>query len=215
MKKPITIVLIVVAVLAVGGIAYWLGTRTNKNINQSQTNLAQENKNTAAITNTPIPSATYETYTSHGPLYTFDTVKEWTSIAAAEIQKSVTEEQRHGYNIVYFSSNPDTVTLAVSEKKSAELTTIQQIIADDKSEAAKNPNITITDERIGQSDARIEMKVQSGTSEFIVYSRYLIISTVNGETSWALMEISVPGSRVNQYKGIISHLQDSLKLTNS
>lgn len=215
MKKTIIIVLIIIAVLAIGGIAYWLGTHTSTNTNQSQTNQTQENKNVAAVTNTPAPNATYETYTSHGPLYTFDTIKEWTSIAAAEIQKSIPEEQRHGYNIVYFSSNTDTVTLAVSEKKSAELSTLQGIIADDRSITAKNPNITVTDERISQSDARIEMKIVSGTNEFIVYSRYLIISTANGETSWALMEISVPGSHASQYQQIISHLLDSFKLTSA
>lgn len=215
MKKTITIVLIIIAVLAIGRIAYWLGTRTSTNTNQSQTNQTQENKNAAVVTNTPAPNVTYETYTSHGPLYTFDTAKEWTSIAPAEIQKSVTEEQRHGYNIVYFSSNPDTITLAVSEKKSVELSTLQDIIADDRSVTAKNPNITVTDERIGQSDARLEMKVQAGTNEFIVYSRYLIISTANGEISWALMEMSVPASRASQYQEVISHLFDSLKLTNS
>lgn len=162
--------------------------------------------------NLSMPTVTYETNTTQSPLYSFDTVKEWTSIAPAEVQKSITQEQRHGYEIVYFASNTDAVTFSVSEKKSSELKNISAIVADDKSVAQTNQSITWIDQRLGATDARTELKTVSGTTEYTVYTRYLIVSASTNETRWALMEVAVPASRTSQYQGVVADLLDSLKL---
>jgi hypothetical protein len=212
MKKPLIIIAVIIAVGAVAGLAIWLSNRSS----EDKTGSTKTNTNTTtANLNLPTPSVTYETYTNQGPFYTFDTVKEWTSVVPAEIQKSITEEQRHGYAIIYYSSNPDAVALAVSEKKSSELSSMPAITTDDESVAKTNPNITIVDERIGQTDARTEMKIVAGDSQYTVYSRYLIISSANTETRWALMEVTTPTSRTSQYGAVVSHLLDSLKLVSS
>ncbi|MFA5134412.1 MAG: hypothetical protein WC505_01335 [Patescibacteria group bacterium] len=220
MKKTVAIIVVVIMMLAVAGGAYWFGTRSetddkNTNVAVTNANHANLNTNTAALTNASAPNVTYETYSNHGTLYTFDVVSEWTSIAPAEVQKSITEEQRHGYEIVYFSSNPDSVVLAVSEKASATLATMPAITADDKSVAQANPNVTIVDERVNQADAQTEMTVRSGDSTYTVYSRYLIISAAGSETRWALMEVTVPSSRAAQYGAAAAHLLDSLQIAGS
>ncbi|MDD5566756.1 MAG: hypothetical protein PHH01_01030, partial [Patescibacteria group bacterium] len=171
------------------------------------------NTNTAANTNLPVPNVTYVPYANQELLFTFDTVDEWTSIAPEEIQKSVTAEQRHGYEIQYFSSNTDAVTFSVSEKKSAELTNIAAIVADDRSVSKDSQSITWVDERLGQSDARTELRQIAGATEYTIYSRYLIVSSAAGETRWALAEIGVPSAKKNQYSGVVAHLLDALQLS--
>ncbi|RJO58898.1 hypothetical protein C4546_04845 [Candidatus Parcubacteria bacterium] len=210
MKKNLIIIICVIAALAIGGVAYWLGTRSgaeNKNINQ-----ASGNANAAALANSPTPNLTYETYANHDPLYTFVVVKEWTSIAPAEVQKSLTEEQRNGYEIKYYASNPDSVVLAVSEKRSTTLTSMSAIVANDKTKSQANKNITLVDERVNQADARTEMLVTSSANTFSVYSRYLVINSTGTETRWALMEVTVPASRTSQYASVVTRLLDSLQI---
>jgi hypothetical protein len=168
--------------------------------------------NAKAAIDADAPVLTYEAFANHDPLYTFDVVKEWTSIAPAEVQKSVTMEQLHGYGIVYYSSSADSVALSVSEKSSASLTTMSAIIADDKSVAKANPNVTMTDERINQTDARTEMTVTSGSAAYTVYSRYLIVSAVGNNARWALMEVTVPTNRIAQYANVVARLLDSLQI---
>lgn len=155
-------------------------------------------------------NVTYETYMDHGPLYVFDIVKEWTAIAPEEIQKSITEEQRHGYGIVFFASNPDAVTMSVSEKTSSDLHTLAAIVADDKAQSSSNQNVTWVDERMEEGGARTELTTTSGTTAYTVFSRYLVVSSSPAETRWAMMELAVPTSRTVQYGTIISHLLDSL-----
>jgi hypothetical protein len=212
-KKSNKILLIIaVVVIIVGvGVGIYLATQ-NKNAN-SNTSTAS---NTTNQVNTPAPQVTYEPFEGSESGYSFDVIAEWTSIAPAEIQKSITEEQRHGYEIVYFSSSTDMVSLAVSEKKSEELSDLEEIVADDRSVSANNQDVTIMNERLGQTDARTELKITAGANEFVVTSRYLLLPpTAANETRWTLMEITVPTNRTNQYRDIVTHLLDSLKLTSS
>lgn len=169
-------------------------------------------QNSGALVNAPVPNVTYAAYAGQGSLYTFDTVQEWTSIAPAEIQKSIPVEQRHGYAIQYFASNADAVTFSVSEKQSAELSTMAAIVADDKSVAQTNQSITWVNQSLGQSDARTELKQITGSTQYTVYSRYFITFSGAAETRWALMEVAVPASRTSQYSSVVSHLLDSLTI---
>ena len=177
-----------------------------------QAETTNQNVNTSNYTNLPVPNVTYATNTDRSPLYVFDTVDEWTSIAPEEIQKSVTAEQRHGYEIQYFASNTDAVTFSVSEKKSTELMNIAAIVADDRSVSKNNTSVTWLNERLGQNDARTELRQVVGTADYTVYSRYLIVSSAGGETRWALAEIGVPAAKKNQYTGVVAHLLDALML---
>ncbi len=207
MKKPVVITIIILAVLAIAGGAYWLGTRSNTNANV--TNQPASNANVSA------PNVIYETNSSNS-LYVFDMVKEWTSVTPEEVQKSIPEEQRHGYSIMYFSTNPDSVVLSVSEKGVVDSKmSMAEIVADDKARADKNPNADMTNESVNQSDARTEIHVTSGANQYTVFSRYLIFFAGDNRTSWALMEVTVPTSRVTQYKSIVTHLLDSLQIAGS
>src|SRR3990167_531808 len=182
MKKPLLIIIagitLVVAVaaflrFAIGGPEdEWLcqGGQWVKHGNPSaaKPTTGCGNANTSVNSNLPAPNVTYETNTTQSPLYLFDTVKEWTSIAPEEIQKSITQEQRHGYEIVYFASNSDAVTFSVSEKKSSELKNITAIVADDKSVAQTNQSITWVDQKLGLTDAQTELKQVAGTTDYTV-----------------------------------------------
>jgi hypothetical protein len=170
------------------------------------------NSNAIANVNIEAPNVTYSAFSGQGLLYTFDTVKEWTSIAPEEVIKSITEEQRHGYQIIYSSSNPNAVVLSVSEKRSTDLSTMNEIVADDKAVAGANNPATWIDETIGQSDARTVARQTSGTTDYTIYSRYLITYSGAGDTRWAMMEVAVPSSRVDQYGTVVDHLLDSLSL---
>ncbi len=231
MKKPLIVIIsavilvvLIITVVAVLGFVVggdedsWICSN-GQWVKQGNPSAAQPttgcgNANTSVNSNLPAPNVTYETNTTQSPLYAFDAVKEWTSVAPSEIQKSITEEQRHGYDIVYFASNPDAVTLSVSEKKSADLTSIEAIVADDRSQAQSNSSITWIEQRLGQTDARTELTTVSGTTAYTVYSRYLIVSSAASETRWAIMEVAVPASRTSQYQGVVADLLDSLKLAN-
>jgi len=205
------LIIIVVIVIVGAGVGIFSVTQ-NKNDNAGNSPLT----NTASQINAPAPEVTYEAFSGSVSGYNFDIIAEWTSIAPAEIQKSITEEQRHGYEIVYFSSSTDMVSLAVSEKKSVELSDLEEIVADDRSVSANNQDVTIMNERLGQTDARTELKITAGANEFIVTSRYLLLPpTAANETRWTLMEITVPTNRTNQYRDIVTHLLDSLMLTSS
>lgn len=212
MKKPVLIVIIMVAVLVIGGGAYWLGTRSSTNTNT--TNQTAANANTAVNANISAPKVTYAANTDK-TLYGFDMVKEWTNVAPEEVQKSITAEQRNGYEVVYFSTNSDSAVLSVSEKKADGKLSAAAIVAGDRSQLATNPNAKMTNERVNQSDAQTEIHVTSGTNQFTVFSRYLITFSTDTETRWTLMEVTVPTSRTDQYREIVAHLLDSLQLAGS
>jgi len=94
MKKPITILLIVIAVLAIAAGAYWFGSRSAENKQSvSQTN-ANLNSNANTNINLAKPNVAYEPFSGDLSNYSFDIVKEWIKVAPEEIQKSITEAFR-------------------------------------------------------------------------------------------------------------------------
>ncbi len=213
MNKTTLIVVSVIVVAAIAFGAFWLGNRS-KNENTNTVN----NSNAPATTaNQPTVNATYEAFsnTALASGYTFDTVSEWTSVAPEEVQKSITEEQRNGYELVYYSSNPDAVVLAVSEKRTSEtVSSLSAVVeADLATTRSQQSDLTVLDQRAGTSDAQTELRLKTATIDYTIFSRYLALPPADdGQNRWALMEVSVPTTRTSQYSDIVMHLVDSLQL---
>jgi len=213
MKKPITILLIVIAVLAIAAGAYWFGSRSAENKQSvSQTN-ANLNSNANTNINLAKPNVAYEPFSGDLSNYSFDIVKEWIKVAPEEIQKSITEEQRHGYDIIYYSTNPDGVVYSISEKRIAENWTMSQVVTDDSAASQKStPGIVVTGQKINEADAFVELSIKNETSDYVLYYHYLMLPVINGQYRWAMMEIFLSKEKVAPYQEVITHLQDSLKI---
>ena len=211
MKKTSTILLIIIVVLGIAVGAYRCGTRSadKKQSDQTDVNL---NINANSNINVSKPNVTYEPFSGDLPDYGFDTVKEWIKVAPEEVQKSVTEEQRHGYDIVYYSTNPEGAVYSISEKRIVENWTMSQVVEDDLATVQQSiADAAVTGQRINAADAFVELAIKKEASEYVLYYHYLMLPPANNQYRWAMMEIFLPKGKTTPYQEVVAHLQDSLK----
>jgi hypothetical protein len=211
MKKTKIIIGSIVVVIVIAAGAYFLGARSKSNVNVNTGNTSTS----LANTNQTPPKVTYEENANSGKPYTFEMVREWTSVAPSEVEKSLTPEQLRGYKLVYYSTNSDVVVFAVSEKK-ADINnkSLADIVNEDITYAQDNePGYTIINKQLNTSDAKTEANMKSGNRSYFVYSRYLVLpATADGKGYWVLIEVSVPTSQAERYRAIANQLLDMVKI---
>jgi hypothetical protein len=206
-------VIIFLSILILAGIGfgvYWFATHgrvaTVVNITSEQNENAAQNANLSA------PDVTFVQRIGEGERFVYDTVGEWTVIAPEEVQKSVTEEQRNGYRIIHYATNPDGVALSISMKSSPQPTTMSAIVEGDIAFGIeRQPGLSITTREIGEATATLSATFLANSVPYNVSSRYLLLPpSTEAATSWAILEVATPSDRAARYRSILDHLLDSL-----
>jgi len=213
MKKTILIIVIVLIVIGIGIGIYFLVTQKKETTTNLNTSTTKE-----PVTNTIVNKVTppnYERFAESGGYISFDKIQEWTEISPEQIQKAITEEQRNGYTIVYYSANPAGVVLAVSKKSfESGAKTLTQNFDDDTELAQKqSASYKIIDKKITDDSARSEAQITIQDKSYTIYSKAMM-KNVSGENKdwYYIMEVSVPDNLEESYSDVTNYLFDSMSI---